>query len=111
MAETETGDTLGIGLIEHVLIALTLQCAVGLATRNWWAGGLASCSYFVGRELAQAEYRWIEQFGDGRRSNATWWAAFDWRAWTTIDQVVDIVGPIIACTLLWLAMRRKPSRI
>ena len=27
------------------------------------------------RELAQAEYRWIEQFGAGVRANMPWWAA------------------------------------
>lgn len=97
---------MGFNLIEHMLAALLVQCAVGLATRNWWAGGLGACCYFIGRELAQAEYRWIEQFGEGQRANAPWWAAFDIRAWTSLDQIADIAAPMAACGALYWVMRR-----
>lgn len=99
-----------LGLVEHALIALTVQATVGLLTRNWWAGGLIACSYFIGRELAQAEYRWIEQFGEGLRANAPWWAAFDGRVWTTIDQFADVLGPLIVCAALALIMFRVKAR-
>ena len=101
---------MGVGLIEHTVIALALQVAVGLATRNWWAGGLLACGYFIGRELAQAEYRWIEQYGEGLRANAPWWAAFDGRVWTTADQYADMLGPIVACSVLALVMSRVKAR-
>lgn len=102
---------MAFGLLEHALIALAVQVAVGLATRNWWAGGLLACGYFIGRELAQAEYRWIEQFGEGLRANAPWWAAFDGRVWITADQFADVIGPLLACSMLALVMRLRKTRI
>lgn len=97
-----------IELAEHALVALAIQIIVGLLTRNWWAGALLACGYFIGRELAQAEYRWIEQFGHGLRANAPWWAAFDLKVWTKADQFADVIGPIIATSALtWVMLRRK----
>jgi len=96
-------------VVEHALVALAIQIAVGVTTRNWWAGGLLACSYFIGRELAQAEYRWIEQFGKGLRVNAPWWSAFDLRAWTKADQIADVLGPIFACTALAAYIHRRRS--
>ena len=98
-------------LVEHALVALAIQVAIGLTTRNWWAGALLACGYFIGRELAQAEYRWIEQFGEGLRANAPWWAAFDPKVWTRADQIADFAGPLIAtCSLAFLMQRRKSSK-
>jgi len=99
-----------LGLIEHAAIAFAVQIAVGLSIRNWWAGGLGACCYFVGRELAQAEYRWIEQYGEGLRANAPWWAAFDSRVWTTADQYADIFGPLLACSIFALWVHGRVAR-
>ena len=98
-------------LIEHALVALMFQIIVWLVTRNWWAGALLACGYFVGRELAQAEYRWIEDFGNGLRANAPWWAAFDLRVWTKSDHFADIIGPIISTCALALLMRRRERSV
>ena len=49
--------------LQHLAIAIALQCFVGLVTGNWWAGAALSAGIFAGREHAQAEYRWIEQVG------------------------------------------------
>lgn len=97
-------------LIEHALAALAIQAVIGLATRNWWAGATLACGYFIGRELAQAEYRWIEQFGHGLRANLPWWGAFDLRVWPKADQWVDWIGPIAATTTTAAIIhrRRKP---
>ena len=48
----------------HVLIAILTQAGFGLTTGNWLAGGLAGVGVFLGREHAQAEYRWIEHRGN-----------------------------------------------
>ena len=98
-----------MNLLEHALVAVAIQIAVGLATRNWRAGALLACGYFIGRELAQAEYRWIEQFGAGLRANAPWWAAFDPKVWTKADQIADVVGPVAATGTLAAIMRRRAS--
>ncbi len=97
-------------LVEHALAALAIQVLVGLITRNWWAGGLLACGYFIGRELAQAEYRWIEEFGNGLRANAPWWAAFDLRVWTKADQFADVIGPLVAASTLAFFMRGRNRR-
>jgi hypothetical protein len=96
-----------MGYFEHVLVALTVQTLVGRITGNWWAGAALASAYFIGRELAQAEYRWIERFGEGLRTNMPWWGPFDRRVWTTLDQWVDWLGPLVAtCSLAWYMSRR-----
>lgn len=94
-------------LLDHALATLCLQVIIGLTTRNWWLGAVIACSYFTGREFAQAEYRWIEQFGEGLRANAPWWAAVDPQVWTSADQYADVLGPIFAGGSLHLIVRRR----
>lgn len=53
----------------HTLMAIALQLALGLTFGAWWTGAAAASAYFIGREIAQAEYRWIERFGAGQRAN------------------------------------------
>jgi hypothetical protein len=97
-----------MNLVEHAFWALVIQAAVGLSTRNWWAGAALACGYFLGRELAQAEYRWIEHFGHGLRANLPWWGAFDPRVWLKADQFADWIGPIVStCTLATIVQGRK----
>ncbi|AIT82801.1 hypothetical protein [Novosphingobium pentaromativorans] len=96
-----------MNLIEHAFWALAIQTVVGLFTRNWWAGAALACGYFLGREMAQAEYRWIEQFGHGLRANMPWWGAFDGRVWPKADQFADWIGPIVSTCSLALVMRRR----
>lgn len=95
-------------LFEHAVVALAIQAAVGLATRNWWAGAALACGYFIGREVAQAEYRWIEQFGNGLRANLPWWGVFDLRVWPRPDQWADWIGPVVVTlAAAWYATRRN----
>ncbi|MBM7405697.1 MULTISPECIES: hypothetical protein [Sphingomonas] len=97
--------------VEHILVALLVQSAVGLFSGNWWAGAGVASTYFISRELAQAEYRWIEQFGHGLRSNMPWWGPFDRRVWTTLDQWVDWLGPLIVTFgLAWFLTRYVVGR-
>lgn len=74
----------------HAVLALLMQAAVALATGNWWLGAALAIGVFGGREHAQAEYRWIEQYGEGRRANMPWWGGFDPKVWTK-KAVFDIV--------------------
>ncbi len=55
-----------LSLFEHAIIAAAIQTLIGLVSGKWWAGGALVSGYFTGREVAQAEYRWIEQLGTGR---------------------------------------------
>lgn len=38
-------------------------------------------AFYTGREHAQAEYRWIDAYGNGHRDNMPWWGGFDPRVW------------------------------
>ena len=67
--------------VYHALLALAAQTAIGLLTGNWWAGAAFGAAFYLGREHAQAEHRWIKSFGDGRRSNMPWYGGFDYRVW------------------------------
>jgi hypothetical protein len=58
-----------------------IQLLVAVLTAGWWIGAAAAAGLFVGREFTQAEYRWIERFGGGRRANTPWWGGFDRRLW------------------------------
>ena len=80
-------------MIEHILLALLIQLAVGGALRSWSAGAAASCAWAIAREITQAEYRWIEQFGSGLRANMPWWGGLDLRVWQSLDAWLDWVAP------------------
>lgn len=90
--------------LHHALIAVAVQLLFGLFG-YWWAGALPGAFYYVGREIAQAEYRWIDQFGNGKRANMPWWGGFDKRVWKT-DAIADLLCPVVAvvtvASLSWI---------
>lgn len=83
--------------LEHAAVAITVQTVIGLLTGNWWAGAAAGAFLFVGREHAQAEYRWIEMFGQGLRRNMPEFGGFDRRVWMEVDCWLDWLVPAMAC--------------
>ena len=93
---------------EHLLAALLIQAIIGTTTRNWWAGAALASAYFIGREVAQAEYRWIELLSAGRRANMPWWGPFDPRVWQRPDQFADWLAPLAGtCLLAWWMTRHR----
>jgi hypothetical protein len=86
--------------LEHLLISICLQAAIGFATGNWWAGAAVCAALWIGREQAQAEYRWIAQFGDGDRTKLRRWNALDRRVWNTHNFFWNLVLPIMAVTII-----------
>lgn len=86
----------------HALCAVGLQLICWLLFDDWSAGALIGCTFFLAREHTQAEYRWIAQFGNGRRVNMPWWGGFDRRAWN-MASVLDWLVPVVACSAVWLA--------
>jgi hypothetical protein len=95
---------------EHALCTAAIQLLVGWLSGNWWAGGALASAYFTGREVAQAEYRWIEQFGSGLRADMPWHAVFDPRVWQTADQIADWLGPVIVSLAIAWLMRGRTAR-
>lgn len=89
----------------HALCAVAAQVLVGLFTGNWAYGAIAGCTFFIAREHTQAEYRWIEMFGHGKRINMPWWGGFDPRVWD-VASLMDFSVPVVACLLVWLLVNR-----
>lgn len=84
----------------HAAIAVSLQCGLGFVFGMWGAGGAIGCIWFIAREHTQAEYRWIAQFGAGKRANMPWWGGFDWRAWN-LPSLLDWFVPVLACAVVY----------
>jgi hypothetical protein len=82
--------------LEHLIEALLIQVIIGVLSGNWWAGAAAGSFFFIGREHAQAEYRWIDLLGHGKRINMPWWGGFDKRVWTHLDSWLDWSVPALA---------------
>ena len=85
----------------HALCAVIVQVAVGLLTGNWVWGAAIGCTFFIAREHTQAEYRWIAEYGKGKRSNMPWWGGFDYRAWD-LASALDFAVPIVAVAAVWM---------
>ena len=87
---------------EHSIATALVITACGLAFGLWLHAALAMAALFIGREIAQAEYRWIEDYGDGRRANMPWWGAFDPRVWD-LHSMLNWIGPavIAVAVIVW----------
>lgn len=84
----------------HTIVAVFLQIAFGFISGNWVTGGAIGCMWFIAREHTQAEYRWIAQFGCGKRVNMPWWGGFDWRAWNR-PSLLDWIIPVLVCAAVY----------
>jgi hypothetical protein len=65
---------------------------------------MLSIGFFVGREHAQAEYRVIEHFYEGKRANMPWYGGFEPRGWN-LKSVLDFGLPIIVTTIVLIIIK------
>ena len=86
---TSITETSWYGTLCHCLITLA-ACIVGL--------GFYAAAFFIGREHAQAEYRYIEANG-GTRSACPWYCGFLPSAWT-VKGLLDWILPL-AVAIVW----------
>lgn len=86
--------------VAHAIWAVVIQVAIGHLIGKWAIGGAIGCMWFIAREHTQAEYRWIAQFGAGKRANMPWWGGFDWRAWN-LPSLLDWLVPVLACAVVY----------
>jgi hypothetical protein len=94
-------DKLDLSPVYHALLAVAVQAVIGLLTGNWWVGAAFGAAFYIGREHAQAEYRWIKTFGDGKRSNLPAWGGFDPRVWRgEYDALLDWILPVVAVVVV-----------
>lgn len=86
--------------LQHTLIALAFT-GLGYLIGNPLAGACFGVALLIGREHAQAEYRWIERYGNGKRANLPLWGGFDSRVWD-MGSLLDWLVPVMVCViLLW----------
>jgi hypothetical protein len=86
----------------HILPALAIQLL--LSPFSWWAGALLAAGFYLGREHAQAEYRVIQKFYDGKRANMPWYGGFERRGWD-VKSILDFVLPIVATTIVLIIVK------
>lgn len=94
--------------LEHAIIALVIQLALWPLFGPWAAAAVA-CAVFLGREIAQHEYRlaiWRGWKWGGPKPVR--WHEGLWRGWTR-DSVFDLLAPLVVCLLAaWLVSRYLP---
>ena len=91
-------------IFEHSAYALLFMAIIGLLTGNWLAGACFGSAFFVGREHAQAEYRVIHAYYEGKRDNMPWYGGFERRAWD-LKSILDFGSPIIVTTIALLIIK------
>ncbi len=94
------GSRADLSPIAHAMAAVAVQLLLAITSGNWCCGGVLGCLWFISREHTQAEYRWIAQFGEGKRANMPWWGGFDWRVWN-LPSLLDWLIPVLACSVVY----------
>ncbi len=87
-------------MIAHVILAILILVPIALLTRSWAAGAAAASAWSLSREITQAEYRWIEQYGSGLRANMPWWGGLDPSVWQKVDPWLDWIVPVVVAVLI-----------
>lgn len=97
-------------MLQHIVLAILIQTAVALPLRSWAAGAAVASAWAISREITQAEYRWIEQFGSGLRANMPWWGGLDPAVWQRLDPWLDWMIPSLAVGSIACAMKLRSAR-
>lgn len=82
----------------HALIAAIFCCFVGLFDAPA-VTCLLPAAWYLGREFAQAEHRYIVAFCGGKRANMPWYSGFLPQAWTA-KGLLDWLLPCAVCLVL-----------
>ena len=77
---------------QHALWAVLFQVPLGLVTGNFWLGVAFSSGFFLGREVAQREYKLTN---GGSVKDLKPWAGFDILKWG-LDAKLDLLFPVVA---------------
>lgn len=97
-------------MLAHLIPALLIQLIVTMCLRSFAAGGASASVWAISREIAQAEYRWIEHLGGGLRSNMPWWGGVDYRVWMNVDPWLDWIVPSLVAIALAIVSRRLAGK-
>jgi hypothetical protein len=87
----------------HALYAIGFQFFLGISTGNFWLGMAFGSAFFLGREVAQREYK-ISKGGSVKELKP--WAGFDIINWG-LDAKLDLLFPIIGTSLVALSVHYR----
>ena len=79
-----------------ILVAAAIGYYFGYATE----GAIGIACFFIGRELTQAEYKWIQRYGNGKRANMPWYGSLDYRVWDTHSFWWNLTLPLTLTLLI-----------
>ena len=86
--------------MSHGLISLGV-CALLLLAGAPWPCLFWPAAFYLGREHAQAEQRYIDTHG-GHRDWCPWWMGFSPSAWTA-KGLFDWILPLCVAAVSWIA--------
>jgi len=78
--------------LQHALWAVLFQVPLGLVTGNFWLGVALGSGFFLGREVAQREYKLTN---GGSVKGLKPWVGFDILKWG-LDAKLDLAFPVLA---------------
>jgi hypothetical protein len=84
----------------HALYAMGFQFFLGIATGNFWLGMAFGSAFFLGREVAQREYKLTK---GASVKELKPWAGFDILNWGW-DAKLDLLFPVLGTTLVAIAV-------
>lgn len=87
---------------KHSHSIITLATALAASLFGWqWQAALVMAALWLGREHAQAEYRWLAAH-NANRSRMPWVAGFLPESWNRDALVNDLLLPILAGIVICL---------
>lgn len=88
----------------NLLHSITVLVSFGIGYLIGYPVVFTLCAlwFFIGREIAQAEYKWIERYGFGRRANMPWYAPLDYRVWDVHSWWWNLLLPALITFLITL---------
>lgn len=84
----------------HAIITLIVCIVVILTGLPVWCC-LLPAFWYMGREFAQAEYRYIDAFCDGKRERMPWYAGFLPAAWTVKGMLDWILPSVVSMVFIF----------
>jgi hypothetical protein len=85
-------------ILEHSLYAIAIQLVLYFVfSQSLFVGALVASAFFIAREFAQAEYRYVDEFLYGSRENGMrWWYIFNPAIWDKDSFFYDMLFPCVA---------------
>ena len=92
--------------ISHILICLVLQ-GIGYAlTKNPFIGAIAGIFFFLGREIAQTEYRNIEASQSKLRKDMSVLGGLNPKYWTQKALIADLTIPSLLVITIAIILQK-----